>query len=241
MDRKISLPIEHVDKPTMWYPLSENFCEAIEIARACVGKNASHFTSTCVHIHPHYIEASDNVQITRYPIRTKLKEGILVVGEFLKHVAEAEVTEISKTKRWVHFRNAKGLVIACRLSSDEDYPDLVDGLKVKGSRSSLPKSLAEAADRAQVFSAENQVRDRIVVSISGDRVILEGEGASGWSMEGKKIQYTGKPIKFMIAPEMLIDIVGRHNECKVSKSHLLINTGAYIYTTCLGTFDDEKK
>ena len=118
---------------------------------------------------------------------------------------------------------------------------MTDALNIKGSRSALPKGLAEAADRAQVFSAENQEKDRIKVSLKSDRLLLRGEGSSGWYVEAKRLNYSGEPIQFLIAPQMLMDIVSRHNECKINKRHLLIDTGAYIYTTCLGIVSNKEK
>lgn len=241
MEKEIHLAIEKIEKPNRWYPLAQEFCEAVEIARSCTGKNTSQFTSTCVHLTPRYLEASDNVQVARYPVRTKLKSSIIVVGDFLKHVAEAEVTEFSQGESWIHFRNKTGLIVSCRISSDEDYPDLGDSFNVDGAHAVLPPGLIEAAKRAQVFSQDNLEKDRVIVRLNGNQLHIKGEGVSGWHIEASKINYKGKPIQFTIIPVMLMDIVSRHNDCYISRSHLKIDTGSYQYVTCLGQFESKKK
>ena len=243
VDKEIEIlkHIETIEKPTKWKSLPEEFCEAIEITAACVSKKASDYTSTCVHLHPDYLEASDNVQVTRYPLKLKLKRPILIVGECLKHVAEAEVTHFSQGNSWIHFRNPRGLIISCRLSSDEDYPDLSGSFDVSGKKAVLPKGLVEAAKRAQMFSSENVEKDRVIISLRPGRMLIKGEGISGDHKEGRKINYKGHEIEFLISPSILIDIVTRHNECKISEDFLKIDTGSYVYVTCLGHRAKKKK
>ena len=61
------------------------------------------------------MEACDNYQAINFPLKTGFKKKILIRADSLKNVAAEGVSEYSETREWVHFRNATGLVMFCRL------------------------------------------------------------------------------------------------------------------------------
>ena len=240
MDQEINLPLEHVEKTTKWLALPQNFCEAANLIRTCVSKDTSEYIRTCVHITPKFLEACDNDQLARYPLRIKLKSPILIKGAFLKHVIEADSVKFCVGEAWAHFKNKSNLIVSCRISKDK-YPVLGKYYKVSGSPITLPKGIAEAAERAQTFSIENVDRNRVSIELKRNAALIRGEGVLGWYEEIKKLKYSGPEIRFTIDPKLLVDIVSRNNECEITEDRLKIDTGSYRYISCLGKVDEKKK
>lgn len=243
MEADIVLPLDQVETPddSSWRRLNDSFCEAVGVVHQCASKDEGTFHLTCVHIASRWIEACDNYQITRFSLKTKFKEEALLRQEAMKAVGSLDVVEFSEGKSWVHFKNPSGLVISCRKYTEE-FPDLSGLLTVENAvKVSLPEDLGDSIDTANIFSSANPNTDVVSVGLKNGRIILRGEGAYGWYRETKKIKYTGPDIRFVIPPNLLKDIVKRHRECMVNPERLLVNTGSFIYVTCLDSGEVEDK
>lgn len=236
MDAKITLPVQSVEAPQKedWRKLSQDFNDALAIVQESAGRDESQFALTCVHVHPRWLEACDNYQLTRYRLKTGVDKEFLIKREAIRSVSGLDMTHFAETENWVHFRNPAGLVLSCRRHLDE-YPDLTTFLEVEGgSPATLPKGLAEAADRCQDFSSENADDDQLIVELTRGRLMLQGLGVSGYHKEPKKIQYSGEDLAFKIGPKMLIEISKRHNEVEISSERLRVNGGRWVFVSCLG-------
>ena len=232
MEAEVTLPVEHVERPTDWKDLPEDFIEALKLAQQCVGSDESKFWTTCVHIHPKWVEACDDAQLIRYKLKTGVDNPVLVRGKSVKHVLDLGITEISESETWVHFRNPGGLVLSCRRHLEE-YNDLGQFLKFSGEQLTLPKGLIEAAETASIFSSEHGDEDLVTVLLKPGKLRIYGQGVSGWYKEFKSIKYSGKTLEFMIGPTLLADIVRRMNECEVTESYLKVNGPKWIYVSAL--------
>jgi hypothetical protein len=235
MDSEITLPTDGIEKPKKWKDLPEDFSDAISVIQECAGKDDSRFDLTCIHIHPTHIEACDGSQAGRYIINTPVKKPILIRKESLKYIVSLDMTEFSKTKNWIHFRNSAGLVLSCRkwIYTKDNYPNLDEYLNVKGTKTMLPKGIAEAVEKAEVFSSEAADENEIEVQLTQNKVRIIGRGASGAYYEHTKIKYSGKNMIFTITPTLLTDLVNRHTKCVVSKKVIKVKTGKYTYITAL--------
>lgn len=240
MEQMILLPIDSVEKPEKWVKLPDDFSEAVDIVSQCAGTDETTFALTCVHIHPDYIEACDNYQLSRFPMKTKIKKASLIRQSSIKNIIDLGMIEYSETDTWIHFRNTAGLVLSCRRHL-EDYMSLDKLLECEGTQTVIPKGLCEAAERADVFSSENADNNQVTVDLSpknGGQLRITGQGASGWYKEVKKLKYNGDAMKFRIAPKLLMEISKRHNECEIASDRLKIDGGKFTYVTCLGKADD---
>lgn len=242
MEARLDLPIGDVEKPGEWFGLPNDFAEAAELVGSCASKNAKQFNLSCVHIHPKWIEATDDFQICRWRVRTRVKQSTYIKHSNLKEVVQLGVKEFSETPSWMHFRNDKGLVISCRRYLDmSGFPDMSQAVKAEGLKTSLPKGIAEAAESANIFSSENAEYNQIRVDLSSGALKIRGEGASGWSEDEKDVDYTGRPLSFYLSPVVLTDLVKRHSECLVSDYVLKAESGPYTYVTRLTVSQDTPK
>ncbi len=235
METEILIPIDDVETPKKWKDLPDDFADAISIVQQCAGKDESRFDFVCVHLHPDRIEACDGYQAALYKTTIPIKKPTLVRKESLKYIISLDMTKFSKTKNWIHFKNSSGLIMSCRrwIYDKKNFPDIFDLMKMKGTKTSFPKGLIEACDKAEVFSAENAEENQVIIDLQKNKLKITGKGASGKYYEYKKIKYKGKPMTFAIAPALLIDLVNHHNTCRISKDKLKVVTGKYSYVTVL--------
>ena len=250
LETEITLPLNLAETPgDDWTALHPEFIEAVSIVQECASRDESKFSLTCVHVTPKWIEACDNFQLTRYKLKTGIKENILIKKDSLKHIVLMEVTEFSETNTWIHFRNSDGLMLSCRRFI-EQFHDLDPLLDCTGQETQLPKGLDEAAERAEVFSGENADNNQIRIDIRPGKMRIKGVGNSGWYREYKSINYKGPNIVFMVSPKLLRELVKKHTICEVSSERLKVNGGKWTYVACLvsleeagnnGTPDERKK
>lgn len=231
MEEEILLPIDSIEKPGKWKSLHEDFLDGLSITQECAGANQDEFLLTCINLTPGYMEACDNAQLSRFRCKTPIDAPTLCRRDSIKQIIALDVTEIAESENWLHFRNPAGLTLSCRRFIG-DYPDLDPLLKVDGSPATLPKGLADAADKAEIFSAE-AINNRVRVDIKPGKVRIHGEGALGFYQEIKKAQYAGPPMSFAISPKLLKEITQKHNECVIGESRLKVDGGKFIYISCL--------
>ncbi len=240
MEAEILLPVDKVERPKEWKTLHEDFTDAMEIVQTCAGKDESLYITTCVHIHPKWIEAFDNTQMLRYKMKTQIDKPTLVKRDNVKHILPLGMTEFAETDSWLHFRNPSGLYLSCRRSV-ETFPDLTSYFDVGGEPATLPKGLTEAVEKAEIFSAENTDANEVQIQLRPGRLRLKGIGVSGWYSEVKTVSYNGPQIEFLISPKLLQQLVKRHYDVLISEKNLKVDGGKYVYLTCLSQVSDEKE
>jgi hypothetical protein len=240
-DTEVQLPFDTVEVPKKWRRLRKGFLEALDLVQQCAGKDEAAFAQTCVHLTSTHIEASDNFQMSRHLIRTKLKKRTLVPRTSIKSISDLGVTHFSETENWLHFKNPTGLILSCRRYLD-DYPvDIDKYMTVKGQKAILPKGLGAAADKAGVFSADNSEDNLVLVRIHHNRIIIKGEGDHGtYTQPLTGAGFEGE-LEFMIPPDVLIDITKHHNTVMLTDRALKIDTGNLQYLTRLNRITKGKK
>lgn len=237
----VLLPVGSVEEPKKWRKLPTEFGEAVGMVVKCAGNREDQFAMTCVHVAPGWVEAVDNQKMCRWTLDTGFKESVLLRRSGVKHVQTLGMEEVGETKGWVHFRNAAGMVLACRRYLD-DFPDCGPWVKAEGVKASLPKGLVEAAQRAAVFSEENgKDEDYITVTLRPNKIRVRGVGVTGEYSEPKAVLYDGPEMEFLIRPAMLAELVNRHPECVVTHNSMRVDGGPWVYVTCLAEPDKKDR
>lgn len=232
MESEVMLPMDTVEIPENWRQLDLAFEEGVSLVHDCASTNTAEFILTCIHIHPEYLEACDRFQIARFPMKTGIDTPILVRAASMRKIVGYSMAEVSETAGWIHFRNAEGLTLSLRRFLDE-YKSLDKFVSSEGTTPiTLPGGLEEVVARAEIFSGENAVGNHVTVDLKPDNIIIEGDGASGWFKEQKSVVYSGNPVRFTIAPKLLVAVTKRSNECGVGEGRLFIDTGVFKYVTC---------
>jgi len=236
VESEVKLPVGAVEAPDNWIKLDPDFLEGLGITSsvAATTKDAN-FVLTCVHIHPDHLEACDNFQAIRFPVKTGVQESCLVRHAAIKHVPPLGMIEMSIGNAWIHFRNSAGLQLSCR-RWQENYENLDAILDCDGTPITLPGGLSEAVDKAKIFSSENVGSDQLFVRIKDGVLLIRGEGSSGKYEEKRKVSFEGD-ISFLISPKLLIEISQRAQDCVIGAGRLKVSTGKFVYVSCLGAVE----
>lgn len=240
---EILLPVDQVEEPGDWTDLPEGFDDAVKIVCEVAKPNADEFLCKCVHIRPDAMEATDRAQIVRVSLDTGTDEPFLVQQPALKPLAALNMTQVSRTPEWLHFRNESRLYYSCRRHR-YDYPDVTPVLKFRGTPTVLPKGAKDATTIAEIFTEEDR-EGMLNVRLSRGQMLVYIHGQSGGAEKPLNTSYDGDPIEFRITPKLLINIVTKHNECEIGLrpgGPVLRVTGAnWIYLTSLGAVGSEDR
>lgn len=244
LEKEILLPIGTVEKPGEWQDLPETFSDALGMVQEATSMDESRFVMTCVHLHPKRIEACDDFQAFRFRLALKgITKPTLIKKDSAKHITALGMTQIAESENFLHFKSPSKLILSCRRYSEgyvEDFPELDKVLDVSGTPTSLPKGLAEAAERASIFSSENADNDHVMLELRPGKVRIRGQGVSGWYQETSNISYQGEPMKMLIPPKLLTELVKRHTNCEMTSERLKINGDdkKWEYVSCLEKMED---
>lgn len=237
-EAKIALPVDKLEVPDAWNKLPKNFTEAIDMVRHSASSDKSRFKLTCVHLSPAHVEACDNFQLSRFRLKTGLKQSVLVKKSSIEHIVGMGMVEMSETDTWLHFRNPAGVVLSCRRYV-EKYHDVDGVLKDKGKAIILPKRLGDAADRASVFSSEAANDNQVRVRLQEGLLRIRGVGEVGWYTETRKVTYDGPELEFLISPSLLGQIADKFREAFVDSNQLRVEGPEWVFVTCLGKPTDK--
>lgn len=233
MEKELLSPIKDLEQPTEWIKLHKNFSEAVDMASQTAGTNEDKFVTTCVNIHPKWVEAMDVYQLSRYRLPTGFAEATRVKHTSIQHIVTLDMTRFAIGKNWVHFKNRDGLILSCRRYLN-DYPDLGPYLEVNGIPTTLPSSLSEAVEKAEIFASDDPQNRYVTIELQENKLRLKGKGESGWYKKRHRIKYEGKPIAFYITGKLLVKITQKYNEVFIAERRLKVEGPQYVYITVLG-------
>lgn len=233
MEETVLLPINEVEVPPKWQPMHDDFNQALSIVNECAGTDESKFALTCVHLHPKYMEASDNDHMARYKVPTGVAAPILVRAASIKKILPLDMTEMAETEGWIHFRNPAGLQYSCRKHLEE-YHDFGPYYSITNAhRLIMPKGMEKAAEKAGLFSADNQDYNRLYIDLIQGKVRITGQSDAGKYTKIIPVHYQGKSIAFVIAPNILIKLVKKFNEAEINSDMMLVTGDKWRYSTSL--------
>lgn len=239
LEADVVLPFDAVTMPTSWETLSPEFEDAVAVVVQAASKQDNLYPLTCVHVRPDMVEACDNYQIAQYPISgLGIKEACLIKATNIKALLGLKVNQVAESESWLHFRvNGAGSLTISMRREVGDYRDLTPIVQFDGQPAKLPGGLAQALERAEIFSGENADDNQVQVHFRKKEIRLRGEGASGWYEERATSNWAKDPFRFNISPTLLAQIAERSHDCTVAPGRLRIECGKLVYVTCLGAVD----
>lgn len=237
MESEIQLQLDMVESPKSWSPIPTEFSEALAIITECASKDESKSILCCLHLHPEYMEASDDYQFCKYRISTGLKRSALVKSKCVKQLSPLGMLEMGLSPKWLHFKNSVGLIYSV-LRFDDQFPATIGAYKeakADANNMVIPRGLTKAIEEAQISSSEDADDDSIMLELKPGAVRITGRGATSWKKKRLKLKYNGPPIQFMISPKLLAKISAKHNQCQINKQWIRVNGGPWTFISCLGS------
>jgi len=231
LEQDIALKIQEISKPTKWKKLPKEFVDMVQLASNCVSRDESKYVLTCVHLSQSYIEAGNDYQLIRCYGDVGM-EDVLISGSSLSKICLVQPVEYSLTKDWMHFRTEGAIQISCRMSR-ETYPNIDQFLKVGGKKLKVPTELIEAVERTSLFASDQQKDDDIIqVTVAENSMKLLGTNSGGNYAEMLSIKYEGNPVKFLVKPHLLKDMLKKSQRWVLSDK-LQIKTKEFVFCTSI--------
>lgn len=231
---EIFLPYKDIPIPTKWKKVGAEFLPGLVAASRNCGKDATLYLTSCVHVTPDHIEATDNFRFYRKTIPTKVKRNTLIPASTIISISKEEVLAISDAnKGWLHVKFGNGAVGSLKCSH-EKYIDGVeaildiDGLK----RIKLPSNLSEIIDRAQIMN-ENNYDASISVKLAKNLITLFSRKESGWYRERKKVKYTGDELSFCVHPKFFEEVLSHTHTVETNGQRMKIEEGSAVFVVFL--------
>lgn len=232
MEAKIALPMEDLDSAEEWVDLPEDWKKALSIVVSSCSREDTKFELSCVHCAPEHVEACDNYQLTRWPIKSGVDRSFLLPASTVRVLLKYPLEKISVTDNWAHFQDADGVSFSCR-AFFETFPDITTLLEVSGEETKLPSGIKEATERAEIFASDAASSGDILITLAEGEMTLKGEGDCGWYEETKQSKYKGDTLRFRIQPSLLKDLASRTRMCTIGDGRMKIETDDYSHVICL--------
>jgi hypothetical protein len=233
-EQDILLPVDTCPPPKTWavIPDPDSFREAVRRVSEVCGGNDREFMATCVHVHPEYLEATNNVQAMRVGLVLPISRPFLIRGRTLRAAAMFGAAKIGETESFLHLRSDKQIVSLRRHIAD--YVSMDELFAFTGSRTDLPKGAAVGAKLASIFSGEDKDNDEVTVSLQEGRMIVSGSGSYGEAEQELEANYHGPDMRFQISPNLLESLVSTYNSCETDGERLIVRGERWWYYTVLG-------
>ena len=236
IESEITLPIDELVVPEKWSALPEDFIPALRFCVFSASSDTSKPVLTCIHIVEYHVESCDNYRVTRYFLdKEKMKKplgNLLIPQSSVASLINYKVKGYGVTDGWAHFES-EGIVFSCRTYAEE-YPAVEKLLKVSGTKLSLPEGIAEAADRASIFTTGKKQTDEVAsIKMQSGGLTIEGMGDGGWYKEKLKSNYKGEPVTFSVNPHFLKEAVGLTDKLIIGKGTLALAGDNFIHVVSL--------
>jgi hypothetical protein len=231
-EKTIELSVHDIEHPNQadWRPVPECFADAVSMAESCVSHNNSDFLLSSIHVTPQFIESGDMYQLVRFDWDMPIKDSFLVRRERLGSIVEMGVSKVADTSSWIHFKTNVGVRIACRKYMEDYIGDVQDIVtkERKGVDVTIPSGLIKVISAASVFSDKPVEREDDAVEVrfkpDANKVVVVGTGIYGRFKGEAAIQYDGAPIRFMIRPKMLKQLIQQYKSCRLCDT-CIVSTG----------------
>lgn len=234
LHQEVKLPLEEIGAIGKWKALPDNFLKGLQFAVPSCSRDNSRPKLTCVHCSDNnYIEASDGHRISRLTLSDPLPvASFLLPADSTLKVLRLMPTKIAEGKGWIHFKTEEGTILSCRVF-EEKYLELDPHVKVEGNWVTLPETIYDIVDRANIFAKRDSVFDEeITITIEKQKLTVRSESDAGWFEEKTKIESTDS-LKFKITPILFKSIIKETQSFICSNKALRFDGEDWFYVMAL--------
>lgn len=227
----VSEVTRHVEHPSTWRQLHPDFWKALIRIEPLVGRDYSEWKYTNVHLHPEFVEGSDNYQIGRWNMETGLTESMLVPVHAIKPFMRLGLSQVAETPEWLHFRNeSNGLTVSFIRWNNEEFPDVTKHFNVEGDRLRLPAEFADSIAKAGRFSTLEVLDEAygyITVTLRPSSVEVSAGVGKATFRAKHQAYYEGQPRRFEVSPKMMASFVKQFRELEITDDRIEGRDGDY--------------
>ena len=215
VETEIKMPVLDIKIPEKRSPLPENFLTALDCLLPIAGKDMTKPLSTCIDLKENYARVAD-VSVAgqwEFDKNYRFEKEMLIPAVAAKVVSKFAVVDISTTEGWIHFTTESGTQVSCRAYYEgQEGVEISQLITAEGAEvGPLPKDLEGALERSDIFASAKTGTETTIGEVAVDVAIRDNwcfvkcESAVGKYQEKVRIDYSGEPVAFMVAPELLRD------------------------------------
>lgn len=243
VETEIKMPVLDIKIPEKRSPLPENFLTALSCLLPIAGKDMTKPLSTCIDLKDSYARVAD-VSVAgqwNFDESYKFEKEMLLPAVAAKIVSKFAVVDISSTEGWIHFTTEAGTEISCRAYYEgQEGVDLSHLLNAEGVEvGPLPKDLETALERSDIFASAKTGTETTISEVAVDVAISDNwckikcESAVGKYEEKVRIDYSGDPVAFMVAPELLRDAMKYQRVLHVCESFVKLQDDHFTHVVAV--------
>jgi len=237
MDPEITLPLPDLaamDDAEGWTQIPDGLMDAVKFCLFSASRDLSRGVLTCIHVDMDMVESCDNFRATRRDVEGSTMEELLIPVRAAEDLVKYAVTEVLVEEAWLYFRNADGLIFACR-RMDGDWPDISGPFEIEGASLTLPDGFKEVVERAGVlaqaeFDADRRVEVRVVKKVMQ---IRSGGPAGRFEEDIALDKYKGPDLRFIVHPGDFADVLGLSLDMVVGEQWLKFSGEGFQHVVCL--------
>lgn len=229
VNQDINLPYKEVPAPPQMKKVPEHLGNLLlQAARIC-NKDYTNPNTTHVHVGPNLIEATDTYRIFRAKTKTGLTDELLIPAQSILSIGNTVLKKAGYKDGWLYAKTVQGTFLAMRCGSSEYFrAELMDDiLSVKGHKWKLPKDLPDILDRAQVMEdvGSGIGEPEVQITLTPGMAAIRTEKTEGWYEERRKVAYKGDPMKFVVNPNSLKEMLSRTDVALIGDKKMKISDG----------------
>lgn len=213
---------------------SESFAQGLKLCWPNCSTDLVNFRLTLINITPDWMESCNNFQAIRYSMKfgkaakKLLSSPIMIPVDSARILYEAKPNQMSVQEDWVFFRNVESGTLYAVPKYGQEYPDLSKIFDGEGSPFKFPSGMDNALDAASIFA-----ESKVSVTLNKNRMVLRGEGESGWYEETRRIDKVAKALSFMAHAESLKESVKKASKCTLTHNILRVQSDDFVYVVSL--------
>jgi len=227
LESEILLPVDEIEIPEddEFTKVPNNFSKLAKLACFTASKSLNKALLTCVHIEDNKIESCDNDRITICKIKEELDHDVLIPAKNLSQIVKEQIQSIAFDDSWAHFYTDEGVIMSCRLFSNEDdeYVDLEEHVPDdEGRKIKFPTEISEILDRADIFGQDEESGDKMAkIQIKKGKLTITAQNETGWYKEGPVKVDSKENISFSVNPDFLKDVAKMTDEIYIVDDTLM--------------------
>ncbi len=236
VEAELHLPFDAVPSPGKWLRLTPDLPGMLQQAARTCGSDETQYKTTCVHVTPDLVEASDNYRIFRADLQTGFNSEILIPASSINTLSKIILKRVNVGEGWVHFTTGARRLISIRCSHETYHEGIEEMLVVEGTEISLPKNLGEMIGRAEVMNITGYDA-RISLTIHENLLQIMSQKDGGWFREKKRIKYSGERLRFDVHPQFMAEVLERTHKIIIGSSKLKLEAEGIQFVVSLDMED----
>jgi hypothetical protein len=219
----IVLPLSEIETGTKRFNLPDGFAENLKLIAAVCARDMSRPVLTCVHIGGGWMEGSDGYRVAR--VRCSGLPKMLLPVTSAEVIARFQIVRLVTGVRnqWVHFETNHGTTISSRVGVGK-YPDMSRVYSFTGTTFTLPNTLADVLERAQLFAVrDHRIDHEISVELRPRRLVVSAQATNDQGRFQETVPWPDNKrlaSRFNIHPDFLRLALQQGSRCQLGSAQI---------------------